>query len=649
MEKLSLYTDHNSFLIQTERTDLPKLRIACQEKTEFFEKISPTTWKITGEQLNLLHNTVNRNRLFLYYTDNKQEINASRFEIDLGPTTALTIDKKTFYGYVSLGHNVRFVTEQLPSAKSYYQKNQPLEIKATENKIKLKIAIETKYAALTESSLIISNRQEGHKFNVLSTKIETSKIQPNIYQNICTFLFSSEEFLNTLRPTLNYNDFDATLIDFYFTICIKQTPITNYKFRVPFSKEIKTETWCSYTNKKMFLLYFYQTVYGNLSARIGVTSKEVYKEYCSLLKTVETKNNNNIVLICEYPHKAQDNGLFFFQYLMEKQNKFIPYYIITENSKDLFNLRPYMEHVVYFKSKKHLKLLFEANYLMHTHTSNYILPFLTKELEIRRKAMKKIFLQHGITATKNVESFYGKQSNPDMTDKFLVSSKRELEQVHNQLKYPINDISITGLARFDLLLKGNNFIKTYLLRKKILIMPTWRKGKNYLSDEEFKQTKFFNYFSNLINDPTIEELVQNKKITVDFYLHSNFQKYTHLFESNTVNILREGDQTVQDLLKSHGILITDYSSVGLDFVLQQRKVLYFQFDNDIEELQTETDEHFLLPGPIFKTKQQLIIGLQEAINNNKLTEPYLEIVRKQLYSYKDTNACRRIYEVLDNM
>ncbi|MDN6630429.1 MAG: CDP-glycerol glycerophosphotransferase family protein, partial [Staphylococcus equorum] len=90
-------------------------------------------------------------------------------------------------------------------------------------------------------------------------------------------------------------------------------------------------------------------------------------------------------------------------------------------------------------------------------------------------------------------------------------------------------------------------------------------------------------------------------------------------------------------------------SVGLDFVLQQRKVLYFQFDNDIEELQTETDEHFLLPGPIFKTKQQLIIGLQEAINNNKLTEPYLEIVRKQLYSYKDTNACRRIYEVLDNM
>ncbi|MDN6167063.1 MAG: CDP-glycerol glycerophosphotransferase family protein, partial [Tetragenococcus koreensis] len=94
---------------------------------------------------------------------------------------------------------------------------------------------------------------------------------------------------------------------------------------------------------------------------------------------------------------------------------------------------------------------------------------------------------------------------------------------------------------------------------------------------------------------------------------------------------------------------TDFSSVGLDFVLQRRKVLYFQFDSDQEDFQN--GQYYLpkLPGPIFKTKQHLLEGLNEAIEDNQLDEPYLEIAKTQLYSYNDTFACKRIYEVLKNL
>ncbi|MDN6736091.1 MAG: CDP-glycerol glycerophosphotransferase family protein, partial [Tetragenococcus koreensis] len=82
---------------------------------------------------------------------------------------------------------------------------------------------------------------------------------------------------------------------------------------------------------------------------------------------------------------------------------------------------------------------------------------------------------------------------------------------------------------------------------------------------------------------------------------------------------------------------------------QRRKVLYFQFDSNQEDFQSS--QHYLpeLPGPIFKTKQQLLEGLNKAIENNQLDESYIEIVKTQLYSYNDTHARQRIYEVLKNL
>lgn len=648
MEKLNFFIEQDSFIITTERTDFFNLRVSNHDKKECFERVSSNTWKISGKQLQSLCNTKDDDRIFLYFGNNQQEINAYEFEINFGPTTTLPFNKQIFYGYISLDNKIRFITQK-PTAKSYYIDSAPLEIKSLDSSIELTLNIKTKYVPLSETNLVIYNRQEKNKLKVLSVKVTSKMSEPNIYQNICSFYFSSYHFLKNLRPSFNFNEFDTTLFDFYFTIGIKQTPLSNYEFRIPFSKIVDTELWCNYPNDKKCLFYFYKTVYENLSARIGIIKKEVYHTYRSLLSQPTKKEINNIVLICEYPYKAQDNGFIFFQYLIEKQTYFTPYYVITEGSKDLPNLKPYMDHVVYYKSKQHLQLLFKANYLMHSHTSNYVLPFYTKRLEIQKNSMKKIFLQHGITASKNVEQHYGKQSHPNMTDKILVSSERELNQVHEQLQYPFNEIEITGLARFDHLLKNNSFTKTKKLRKKVLIMPTWRSGEDKLTDADFMQTKFFCYFSDLINDPRIEELVKDRKVTINFYLHNNFQKYRHLFKSDYVNLLKEGEQTVQSLLKEHGILITDFSSVGLDFALQRRKVLYFQFDSNQEDFQSS--QHYLpeLPGPIFKTKQQLLEGLNKAIENNQLDESYIEIVKTQLYSYNDTHARQRIYEVLKNL
>src|SRR5699024_4312361 len=317
---------------------------------------------------------------------------------------------------------------------------------------------------------------------------------------------------------------NTDLFDYYLSFEINQTPITTHQFRIPFSKNLNTEIWCNLDNHQKYLFYFYPTINNKLSSKVGILNSDIYEYYVSLLKEKIIKNDK-IILICEYPYKAQDNGFFFFKYLMEKQDKYTAFYMITDDSKDLANLKPYMDHVVFFKSKEHIRLLFEAGYLFHSHTSLYSLPFPTKKLFENKKNMKKIFLGHGITASKNIGYFYGdKKNNPEMTDIVIVSSKREKQQFHKQLHHSLENIKITGLARFDNLLKGNNFLKSYTLRKKILIMPTWRNGENKLSDEEFVKTKFFHFYSDLINNSTLRNLVKNKRIKIDFYLHNNFQK-----------------------------------------------------------------------------------------------------------------------------
>lgn len=176
-------------------------------------------------------------------------------------------------------------------------------------------------------------------------------------------------------------------------------------------------------------------------------------------------------------------------------------------------------------------------------------------------------------------------------------------------------------------------------------MPTWRINQERLLDEQFKKTIFYQEFQRLITSETLKNLAQSENLTINFYLHHNFQRYHHLFESEFVNILREDDVTVQELLREHGILITDYSSVGLDFSLQNRKVLYYQFDR-LDELQNAKELDGLLPGPIMTNYQSLFENISEAVMDNRLSEEYVQKRRANLYAFDDLNASERIYQAM---
>ncbi|MDN6196015.1 MAG: hypothetical protein L0I93_05960, partial [Atopostipes suicloacalis] len=97
MEKLNFFVEHENFIIVTEKTDFSKLRVSKHDENEYFEKVSSNTWKISGNQLQSLCNIKDSKRLFLYFGNNQQEIDASKFEISFGQSTTLSFNNHVFY------------------------------------------------------------------------------------------------------------------------------------------------------------------------------------------------------------------------------------------------------------------------------------------------------------------------------------------------------------------------------------------------------------------------------------------------------------------------------------------------------------------------------------------------------------------------
>ena len=84
---------------------------------------------------------------------------------------------------------------------------------------------------------------------------------------------------------------------------------------------------------------------------------------------------------------------------------------------------------------------------------------------LRRKGL--VFLQHGVTALKKVDFFYGK-GKAGSCNLFVVTSDFEKGIIEKYLGYAEDEIVNSGFARWDVLEDKSEGLR------EILIMPTWR-------------------------------------------------------------------------------------------------------------------------------------------------------------------------------
>ncbi|MBQ7927688.1 MAG: CDP-glycerol glycerophosphotransferase family protein [Methanobrevibacter sp.] len=227
-----------------------------------------------------------------------------------------------------------------------------------------------------------------------------------------------------------------------------------------------------------------------------------------------------------------------------------------------------------------------------------------------------------ITSSKNIESFY--------SEAFQISKDK---------------IKPLGLPRADYYFENHNihdlkqnFCSRYAIdcdKKIILYAPTFR-------DEE-KYNNVFNYldlneFNEALGDEYILALRLHPKIK-DFYSGDISSKGKYIDCSDYAS--------EQELLLISDVLITDYSSIMIEFAMLDKPIVFFTYDFE-SYLNDERGFYFdfkkTVPGPVVYDSAQLI----DAIKNKDFDEKKLSEFVMTQFDEIDGEASKRVVDFLLN-
>ena len=363
-----------------------------------------------------------------------------------------------------------------------------------------------------------------------------------------------------------------------------------------------------------------------------------------LLRLLYRFNKKEMWLICEDGVSARDNGYNFYQYVRTNYPNDKCYYVIDKRSKDYNKVKKY-GNVIQFKSIKHWIYYLSSTYNISNHKhGNPNQPFFYIIHVVFNLFNNRVFLQHGITKD-DAKWLYYKNTKFKY---FICGAKQEYDYIKEKFGYPKENVVYTGFPRFD------NLHENKIKENQILLMPTWRnwlgREVNHLTEQEkFTDTSYYKNWNDFLNNDSFIKYIEKNNLKVLFYPHINMQKYLREFSIKSPNIqLVSTSEDIQKLLKESIILITDYSSVFMDFAYMKKPVIYFQFDYKEYREKQYQDGYFDYKkngfGPVVENTEALTKKFI-AINENGIENKYIERM-DTFFELKDKNNCKRIYELL---
>ena len=346
---------------------------------------------------------------------------------------------------------------------------------------------------------------------------------------------------------------------------------------------------------------------------------------------------------------AQDNGYYFFKYCMDheeekRQNNHI-YYVITKDAPDRKKLDAYQSHLVDFMSIRHMIYMIAAELLVSTDTRNHLYAMRQRGSILKRYLRKKplVFLQHGVTALKKVDFFYGKGKSGSC-NLFVVTSDFEKKIVEDYFGYAEDEIVNSGFARWDVLEDKSEGLR------EILIMPTWRAWLENVTLEEFKESDYFHNYMALLNSPRFHCFLEKNDLLANFYLHSKFREFIQDFsvESDRIRLIVFGEEPANELMMRCKMLVTDYSSVCWDVFYLDKPVVFFQFDRDkyMEAHGSYLDMDRELFGDCTQDVDGLLTYMEKCADDHFVVRPEYEKMQKSFYKYFDDQNSRRICDAI---
>ena len=354
-----------------------------------------------------------------------------------------------------------------------------------------------------------------------------------------------------------------------------------------------------------------------------------------------------IWLICEDGYTARDNGYHLFKYIRENHPEEKCYYVIDKKEKEAYERVKQYGNIIQFRSLKHWLYYMSAYWnisIQKKGNPNQVLFYI---LHVYLNLYNnRVFLQHGITKDLSEWLFYKNTK----FKYFICGAKREYEYIKENFGYPEENVKYIGFARFD------NLYNNEIQKNKILVIPTWRnwlRETNSLSkDYDFKETEFYIRWLELLNSKEFIDFIEQRNLEVYFYPHIHMMKFLNDFEFKSKNITKLSLKTdLQKTMKEAALMITDYSSVYMDFAYMEKPIIYYQFDIKQYREGHLQEGYFNYNldgfGPVCEDYSSVIEYLNKIFVKNEFIaeEKYLKKM-KDFFELKDQSNCKRHYDLL---
>jgi CDP-glycerol glycerophosphotransferase (TagB/SpsB family) len=265
------------------------------------------------------------------------------------------------------------------------------------------------------------------------------------------------------------------------------------------------------------------------------------------------------------------------------------------------------------------------------------------------------FLQHGVTMS------HQKDMNSPHLDMVIAAALPEYRAFSDEPQYHYiysgREMQLTGFPRHDELLRKAACAPN---PRWILIMPTWR--ANLVSDlvqgtglrdynPKFRNSEFCRQWQAVLSSPVFREAASKHGYRLVFYPHPYLRQQMRDFDFDGVELLADVGDSIQDVFSESALLLTDYSSVSMEFALIRRPVLYFQFDHDTFYAgQPFSQGYFDYQrdgfGHIAYTAQELCALAKESLHSGCRMPAEYRRRAERFFAFSDQENCHRVYEAI---
>jgi CDP-glycerol glycerophosphotransferase len=357
-----------------------------------------------------------------------------------------------------------------------------------------------------------------------------------------------------------------------------------------------------------------------------------------------------------------DNVKYLYLYLHSLEQNEADYYFLTENKSVYETLKQHNLPVIFHPTWRSILLLIRAKIIISCDTrwiKNY-------RHNITSRA-KRIQLWHGVPlkkigllkpdAAKRRSRLTGRISDAirdkhHVEDLFISTSNYYTENAFSKAfrskkflesGYPRNDIFFKkNLNELDLLeADAESIQKINDLRnngcKAILYAPT-------LGDPMGNAIK-----AGFLNLEDISSFAKKYKLLFVFKFHPSADCCDESADYDNI-IFYDSHKDIQPLLSITDVLVTDYSSVYMDYLLLDRPIVFFAYNRE-KHLEAQEglifDYESVTPGPVCISQNQLHEAIINCIILNK--DDYAEKreqLKKLTFKYEDGLASERIWNFI---